>query len=628
MKRMDRGAAAPGARFPLVVALGLFAACGDATGEGGSPSASVALQPVLPAGFVPGLFDLAVDRVVIRFFRPPGDLVLDTLVFFPVDESELAVRVRVPLAARRETFNVALELRAGETLLFHGTRSLEVTEGTSTAPSVALQYVGPGAALTALRIAPRDTSLRLRDRYTFLVAAAAGEDPVEQFYVSWSSSAPSVAPIDPGGTVTAPQGRASILVRVVSPNGVRDSTLISFSPPAQTLLAISGGGQNGLAGQALADPLVVRAIAADQLGVHGVRVRFQSLSNGTPADTVVVTDLEGYASSPVALGPGAGPQSFQVTAAGVNPLSFAATAGIGPPARLEILAGNQQTDTVGHTLQTPLIARVTDAVGNAVNGVEVNWQVVAGGGSLNRTSTTTGLSGLASVDLTLGSFPGTHVVRASITTPPDAVDFTATAVAGAPSTLIAFAGNNQGDTAAATLAPFVVLLRDQLGNALAGKDIRWLELEGGGLLSSAVSRTGSDGLANATYQLPTVAGTVHVVAEVLGFPISTVLEATVRPAAPFDVAIASGDGQSGPAATVLAPFQVTVTDRFGNPVPGTTVGWSVTEGDATLSAPTSTADGTGRAEITLTLGVAPGPITVRASIAGGGSIDFSAILTP
>lgn len=607
---------------------GLLGACGEATEQGGSPSASVAIQPLLPAELVPGLFDLAVDRVRIRFIRLPAQLALDTVVLFPLDQRELSVRVKVPLAAGREQFDVTLELLSRETLLFFGNQRLELVEGGSTAPAFPLTFVGPGAAMTELQIEPRDTALRLHDRFTFKVAAAAVSGPLPLFYVAWLSSDPQLAPIDAGGTISAPDERATIMLRVVSPTGIRDSTLISFSPSAQTLVRVAGDLQSGLAGQALAQPIEVRALAADQLGVHGVRVRFRSLSNGSVSDSVVTTDTDGYARTTAVLGPAAGPQGFEATAAGLNAIGFSASAERGAAARIEVLGGNSQTDTVGHTLRTPLIVRVTDLVGNPVPDQTVTWVVLAGGGTLDRSASVTNLSGITFADYALGPIKGTNIVLATMTNPVVSVSFTLTAVPDRPASLTLTGGAGQSDTAAATLLPFVVTMVDRFGNLLEGKTVAWSEVQGGGLLQPATAVTGPDGRAASTYQLPTQAGAVNVVAEAVGFPVTAVIGATVLPASPFALPSALGDAQSGVAGATLTPLQVSVVDRFGNPVPGAEVQWDITAGTGSLSSASSLSDATGWASVTLTLGATPGPVSVRASIANGAFLEFSATILP
>ena len=80
----------------------------------------------------------------------------------------------------------------------------------------------------------------------------------------------------------------------------------------------SGQGQTGAVGGALAQQIVARVLAADNLGVQGLVVTFAVASGaGTLSSTSVVTDANGDAAVTWTLGSGLGPQSVTATAAGV-----------------------------------------------------------------------------------------------------------------------------------------------------------------------------------------------------------------------------------------------------------------------------------------------------------------------
>jgi WD40 repeat protein len=81
-------------------------------------------------------------------------------------------------------------------------------------------------------------------------------------------------------------------------------------------------------------------------------------------------------------------------------------------------------------LGAPLVVKVTDALGNGVQGVAISWSLT-GGGSLSETSTQTGANGQASVTRTLGGTVGQQATLATadgLTGSP--VTFTHTATAG------------------------------------------------------------------------------------------------------------------------------------------------------------------------------------------------------
>ena len=185
------------------------------------------------------------DRVRVRLIRPPAEAVVDTLVLFPADETELNVRILVRLISKRETLTATLEMSAGPQVLFSGTSAIEVTNSVSVAPTIPLQYVGPGLLMTSLRIEPRDSALRPGQAFTYRIHAFSGLTALEDFYVGWSTDDPDRVRIDANGALVAPNARGSFLLRVVSPTGVKDSTRVWISPPATGMAYIGGDEQTG-----------------------------------------------------------------------------------------------------------------------------------------------------------------------------------------------------------------------------------------------------------------------------------------------------------------------------------------------------------------------------------------------
>jgi hypothetical protein len=607
----------------VLLALLAPAGCGDPVGPGGPGAATVSVRPVLPEWAGLGLFNLAVDRARILVVRPPAEAALDTLVFFPTDSSQISVRLRVPLIAPREALTVSIQLLAGETLLFSGSRSVEVSEAASVAPPIPMQYVGPGREMTTLRISPRDSVLLPGATFTFLIEAAAGTTPLNAFYVAWSTSDPQTAPVDPKGTLRAPDTRGSVFLHAVSPTGIRDSTRVSFAPPPSTMLLSGGDGQIGTVGALLPDPLQVQVLAPDGLGVPGVRVRFQALSGGSVTDSVAITDDQGVARTTVRLGPTAGVQVFEATSPLLPPINFTANAQPGPPALITALAGSDQVDTVGRLLPQAFVARVTDAFGNARPGVPVTWTVVVGNGALSNASAVTNLSGIAFAEYTLGPVPTLHVIRVNITGLLASADFRATSVPGPPHTIAAFAGQGQTDTVASTLAPLVVVVRDEFDNLLPGVVIDWTAEPGGGELSAPATSTDVFGRSQVTYRLPSAAGPVTVTALVRDTELDVAFGVTGTHGAPVVLAITAGNGQTGDPGEELEPFRVRVTDQFGNPAPEVTVTWEIEEGDGLLSTEESVSGADGQAEAVYTLGPTPGVQRIRARLDSGAEVVFS-----
>jgi hypothetical protein len=92
----------------------------------------------------------------------------------------------------------------------------------------------------------------------------------------------------------------------------------------------------------------------------------------------------------------------------------------------------------------------------------------------------------------------------------------------------------------------------------------------------------------------------------------------------------AGEDQTGiVGATLVAPLSVKVTTEGGDPVSGVTVNWTAANG-GDVSAPTSTTNAQGIAQVLRTLGPTPGPYATQAEAAGlsGSPILFQATAMP
>ena len=112
-----------------------------------------------------------------------------------------------------------------------------------------------------------------------------------------------------------------------------------------------------------------------------------------------------------------------------------------PPVALVAVGDYQFTGPVAERLPSALTVRVNDAKGSPVNGVPVTFTVAEGGGSLTKLVDTTRSGGLATTNWTLGERAGTQRITASATAL-TSIDFTATARAGAPSTIATNGGSS------------------------------------------------------------------------------------------------------------------------------------------------------------------------------------------
>ncbi|MBA3560035.1 MAG: Ig-like domain-containing protein [Gemmatimonadaceae bacterium] len=72
------------------------------------------------------------------------------------------------------------------------------------------------------------------------------------------------------------------------------------------------------------------------------------------------------------------------------------------------------------------------------------------------------------------------------------------------------------------------------------------------------------------------------------------------------------------------PITVKVTDRYGNPVPGAAVSWTIAPGAGSVSGTTSNTDASGVATVAWTLGTTAGAKSLTATVAALPPVTFTA----
>ena len=260
----------------------------------------------------------------------------------------------------------------------------------------------------------------------------------------------------------------------------------STDTPPMRLLRISGGNQQGLLGEALANPFVVEVHNQNGEPAEGVDVTFFVLTGGgsLSAETAT-TDSNGQAESTLTLGSEPGINRVQVSFSGINPLAvliggnsprivFSAEATtvvstddgslstetvttdssgqaestpdpdsesststvevsteatLPPliPTTLEGISGDNQSGLTGETLANPFVVEVRDQNGDSMAGITVTFAATSGGGALSATTAMTDANGQAASTLTLGSYSRTNMVEASIEGVAETVTFSASA---------------------------------------------------------------------------------------------------------------------------------------------------------------------------------------------------------
>ena len=110
------------------------------------------------------------------------------------------------------------------------------------------------------------------------------------------------------------------------------------------------------------------------------------------------------------------------------------------PATLSVVQGTNQAAQGGKELPNPIVFRVLTDDGTPVEGTQVGFTVVSGGGSVNPGSVTTDVNGEARTKWVLGPTAPEQTLRADVAGV-EPLSITATAIV--PNELVIAQGNNQ-----------------------------------------------------------------------------------------------------------------------------------------------------------------------------------------
>ena len=151
--------------------------------------------------------------------------------------------------------------------------------------------------------------------------------------VTWSTSDPAIFTVAADGEVTATgSGTGTVTASIQNISGTA-SVVVDQLPFA--LVAFLGDGQDGAAGETLADPLVVRAEDAAGAPIEGLSVTFAAAAGDGSADPATAdTDADGLAQSSWTLGAGSGVQLLTASLEDGISVEFAAAVGpLDPPSQ-------------------------------------------------------------------------------------------------------------------------------------------------------------------------------------------------------------------------------------------------------------------------------------------------------
>ena len=149
--------------------------------------------------------------------------------------------------------------------------------------------------------------------------------------VTWTSSDLAVFTVSSDGEVTATGGGESILV--ASFGALSADATVNVDQLPFSLGDVSGNGQEGIAGESLAAPLVVRVEDAGGGPIEGQPVTFAAAAGDGSADpATAVTDVNGLVQASWTLGAGSGVQLLSASLEDGISAEFAAAVGtLDPP---------------------------------------------------------------------------------------------------------------------------------------------------------------------------------------------------------------------------------------------------------------------------------------------------------
>ena len=297
------------------------------------------------------------------------------------------------------------------------------------APAASRIAAGADQVGTVAQRTPESLAVLVTDRF---------DNPVPEVEVTFSVTAgggsvePAVARTGLDGiaratwTLGTEAGQQTLTVTAPGLDPVVFSAQAEPGPPG-SLERISGDGQSATVGDPLAAPLVVEVVDSYGNPIAGTSVNWSiGPVGGNVTPSSGTTDANGRAQAVWTLGTKAGEQRVTVFAGQSVITVFTAAAMPGQPAVASPESGDEQAAPVGWELEEPLVVKVTDAHGNGVAGVAVEWEVTAGGGSVDPATSVTDAAGTASTRLTVGQTSGLNTVTARAAGLP-AVVFNATA---------------------------------------------------------------------------------------------------------------------------------------------------------------------------------------------------------
>ncbi|HEV8399894.1 MAG TPA: hypothetical protein VGQ18_08655 [Gemmatimonadales bacterium] len=286
--------------------------------------------------------------------------------------------------------------------------------------------------------------------------------------------------------------------------------------------------------------------------------------------------------------------------------------GTGPtPGSISKTGGDGQVAAAGTALAESLAVTVLDQNNAPLAGVNVNFAVLSGGGTVSPGARVTNATGVAKTRRTLGPAAGTQLVTATAGSLAP-VQFSAVSqINGAVNIANSTTGPLTDSVDAVKAESLTVLVTDQTAAPVQGVAVAWAST--GGSVSAASVPTSAAGLSKVRFTYGTASGNQSATATVTGLvgsPVTLTFTATAGTA--VTIAKVSGDnGTTTPGGQ--ATYTVQGRDTHGNPKAGVTIDWAVATGGGSIAPPQNTTLANGNASAVRTLGGGLGDQTATAT---------------
>ncbi len=265
-------------------------------------------------------------------------------------------------------------------------------------------------------------------------------------------------------------------------------------------------------------------------------------------------------------------------------------------AQLSTVTTDKTQALANGTEAATLATTVTDAQGNPLEDVDVNWSVSPVTGTLSSTSTKTTAQGMTTVtlsSLTVGNDTVTASVNGKTASSP-AIAFIADAATAKIATLTA--DKTTAVVAGVDTVALQATVLDANNHPVANIPVTWSSDNAAGILAAVSGVTDINGVASATLSSTLAQNTV--VTASAGSSQKTLPVEIIADAASAQVTMAADKTQAVANGTEAVTWTATVKDTNSNPVKAVSVDWSGDNASVTLAGSTSQTTAAGTATVT------------------------------